>query len=121
MAEAIALRDAADVISPRSAGIAPLGFVAESTKATLLANGYALDGLHSKPLDEELWNSADVVINMTGRPRNFAFYGFSDHAKVEDWQVSDPYGADSAFYQKTCEEIQQRIQTLAERLRGRDA
>jgi protein-tyrosine-phosphatase len=117
MAEAIARRDAADVISPSSAGIAALGFVVEDTKRTLEANGYSAEGLHSKPVDAELWNSADLVINMTGRPRNYAFHALTDHDKVEDWQVDDPYGADSAFYQKICEDLQGRIRALADRLR----
>jgi protein-tyrosine-phosphatase len=117
MAEAIARREAADVISPSSAGIAPLGFIVEDTKTTLERNGYSTEGLHSKAADAELWNSAQLVINMTGRPKNYAFYGFADHAKVEDWQVSDPYGADSAFYQKICEELQRRVRALADRLR----
>jgi len=117
MAEAIARRDAADVISPSSAGISPLGFVVEDTKATLERNGYSTEGLHSKAADAELWNAAHLVINMTGRPKNYAFYSLPDHAKVEDWQVSDPYGADSAFYQKIFEELQRRVGALADRLR----
>ena len=37
MAEAIARRDAADVIEAASAGVAPLGFVAQQTGLTLVA------------------------------------------------------------------------------------
>jgi protein-tyrosine-phosphatase len=117
MAEAIARRDASDVIEPVSAGIAPLWFVAEATKETLVANGIPADHLSSKELSEELWTSADLVINMTGRPSKVAFRWVPDRGDVEDWQIQDPYGADSAVYQKTCEDLRRRILALAERLR----
>jgi len=68
MAEAIARQDAWDVIRPLSAGVASLGFVVETTQETLAANGYSTDELRSKPLTDKLWDAADVVINMTGRP-----------------------------------------------------
>ena len=117
MAEAIARQDAADVIAPRSAGVAALGFVVEATKQTLAANGYATEGLESKPLDEELWESADVVVNMTGRPSEMVFRAFAGRAKVEDWVVTDPYGGGAALYQRICSELRDRVRELAERLR----
>jgi protein-tyrosine-phosphatase len=50
MAEAIARRDAADVIEARSAGLMPLGFVADLTKETLEQGGYSAEGLESKAI-----------------------------------------------------------------------
>jgi protein-tyrosine-phosphatase len=116
MAEAIARKDAQEQIDASSAGLAPLGFVAEMTTQTLLRNGYAVDGLASKPISPETWESADVVINMSGRAREFAFRNFREHAKVEDWEIEDPYG-DAAKYQGTYESIQRRVAELARRLR----
>lgn len=121
MAEAIARSEAWDVIEPLSAGIAPLGFVAEETIETLAGNSFSVEGLESKALNAGLWDSADVVINMTGRPTDAAFRWFPDLGKVEEWRVSDPYGEDRAVYQKVCSEIQGRVGELAERLRGRQA
>jgi len=118
MAEAIAWRDASEEIEASSAGLAPLGFVAETTKQTLLRNGYAVEGLASKPISLEAWESADVVINMSGRAREFAFRNFRRHAKVEDWEIEDPYG-DPEKYQGTYESIQQLVAELAQRLRKR--
>ena len=117
MAEAIARRDAPDVITPASAGIASLGFVVETTKETLAANGYSTDDLRSKPLTEKLWDAAHVVINMTGRPGEALVRAFSEPKKVEDWLVLDPYGEDGPTYQIICQELQQRVADLAERLR----
>ena len=50
MAEAIARYDAADVIEPASAGLSPLGYIADLTKQTLMRNGYSVTGLTSDPL-----------------------------------------------------------------------
>jgi arsenate reductase (thioredoxin) len=116
MAEAIAWRDASEEIEASSAGLAPLGFVAEMTTQTLLRNGYAVDGLASKPISSGAWESADIVINMSGRAREFAFRNFGGHTKVEDWEVEDPYG-DSERYQGTYETVQRRVLELARRLR----
>jgi protein-tyrosine-phosphatase len=117
MAEAIARKDALEQIDASSAGLAPLGFVAEMTTQTLAKNGYATDGLTSKSISLEAWESADIVINMSGRAREFAFRNFNGHGKVEDWEIEDPYG-DAAKYQGTYESIQRRVAELARRLRG---
>ena len=66
MAEAIARNDAGDVIEPSSAGLLPLGYVADLTKQTLLKNGYAVRGLTSDALTPEAMEAADIIINMTG-------------------------------------------------------
>ncbi len=116
MAEAIARQDALQEIEASSAGLAPLGFVAEMTTQTLLRNGYAVDGLASKPITAEAWESADVVINMSGRAREFAFRNFGGHAKAEDWEIEDPYG-NAEKYQGTYEAVQRRVAELAQRIR----
>ena len=116
MAEAIARKDAPEQMDASSAGLAPLGFVAEMTTQTLLKNGHSADGLTSKPISPEAWESADIVINMSGRAREFAFRNFRGLAKVEDWEIEDPYG-DATKYQGTYESIQRRVADLARRLR----
>lgn len=116
MAEAIARKDSADVIEASSAGVAPLGFVAETTKTTLAANGYATDGLDSKQILREVWDAADIVINMSGRPPEHAFRNF---AKVEDWEIADPYGEDPEVYQRTFEDIRRHIAALTAKLNQR--
>ena len=118
MAEAIALRDAADLVLTASAGLSPLGVVQKLTLQTLEANGYPTDGLYSKPILKEAWAEADLVINMSGYPRERAF-ARSDWHKVEDWNVDDPYGSDPAVYQRTFEDIRAKIESLALRLRDR--
>jgi protein-tyrosine-phosphatase len=114
MAEAIARYDAADVIDPHSAGLSPLGSIADLTIQTLAMNGYSANGLTSNKMTLEACEAADIIINMTGKPNEEAF---SHHEKVEDWIVRDPYGADADTYQRVFEGIQRRIGQLAEGLR----
>jgi protein-tyrosine-phosphatase len=118
MAEAIALRDAANLMETASAGLSPLGVVQKLTLQTLQANGYRTDALYSKPILNDAWAAADLVINMSGYPRERAF-ARGDWHKVEDWHVEDPYGCDPAVYQRIFEDIRTKIETLAARLRKR--
>src|SRR6266403_2314268 len=116
MAEAIARQDAFQEIEASSAGLAPLGFVADMTRQTLLRNGYVVDGLTSKPISAEAWESADMVINMSGRAREFAFRNFGGYSKAEDWEIEDPYG-NAEKYQGTYEAVRRRVAELAQRIR----
>jgi arsenate reductase len=114
MAEAIARKDASDVIEPASAGLYPLGEIPMRTQEALKQSGYSADGLASKRISPEAWKRADLVINLSGRMRELEF---EDYEKVEDWDVADPYGEDAAIYQRILKEIQGRVKNLAQRLR----
>jgi len=118
MAESIASRDAADLFETASAGLNPLGVVQKLTLQTLQANGYPTAELYSKPILNDSWTEADLVINMSGYPRERAFPRAEWH-KVEDWKVDDPYGSDPAVYQRTFEDIRTKIETLVARVRER--
>ncbi len=114
MAEAIARYDAADVMEPSSAGLVPLGYIADLTKQTLSRNGYSANGLTSDSLTREAAERADLIINMTGEPRAG---NYGDVDKVEDWIVEDPYGADPETYQRVFESLRRRVSQLAMSLR----
>jgi protein-tyrosine-phosphatase len=114
MAEAIARYDAADVIEASSAGLSPMGSIAEQTKETLILNGYSANGLTSDPLTREVADAADIIINMTGRQGEEIFW---EQEKVEDWVVQDPYGAAPETYQRVLEGIKRRVDQLAMGLR----
>jgi len=116
MAEAIARYDAADVMEPSSAGLSPLGYLAELTKQTLMKNGYSTNGLTSSILTRAATEAAELIINMTGRSREDIFRGLQ---KVEDWIVQDPYGEDQETYQRVFEGIRRRVNQLVLRLRGK--
>src|SRR6266481_2211290 len=106
MAEAIARVDAYDAIDAFSAGLAPIGFITELTKQTLMRNRCWVEDLESQKISARVWDQVDIVINMSGRPRELAFV---DYSKVEDWEIEDPYGRDSDTYQQVFEEIRLRV------------
>jgi arsenate reductase (thioredoxin) len=117
MAEAIATRLAGDIIEASSAGLTPLGRVEPLTFETLARNGYQAPGLASKPIRFDALRAADIVINMSGRPKEVVC---SVPARVEDWPVEDPYGADAELYQRIFEDIERRVAKLVDRLRDHE-
>lgn len=115
MAEAIARHKASDVIEPSSAGLVPFGQIPRTTLEVLRERGISVDGQSSKALRPEDVSSADLVINMTGRPGGSIFE--KQMPRMEDWDVGDPYGSDLTVYREICQEIELRIENLARRLR----
>ena len=115
MAEALARHSTSDVIEASSAGIAPLGRIAEATQAVLEERGVSMDGQFSKALRPDDSKAAEVIVNMTGLPGTAVFVG--SKAKVEDWAIEDPYGEDLETYRRICDEIEERVADLAVRLR----
>jgi arsenate reductase len=116
MAESIAQRDCSDIFDCSSAGLTPLGVVQKQTIATLQSNGYPVENLISNAISKDEWAAADLVINMSGYPKQRAFPR-SEWRKVEDWPVEDPYGSDPVVYQRIFEDIRTRIGSLTVRLR----
>jgi len=114
MAEAIARKEAGDVMEPSSAGVFPLGMICETTRTVLEGNQYSVEGLASKGLRDFPPHDVDLVVNMSGLFGPFADAGYP---RVEHWTVADPYGADEGTYQTILEEIQRRVRGLAGRLR----
>lgn len=117
MAEAIARLDAPDEIEAFSAGLMPIGFVPELTQQTLMKNGYWVKGLVSKGISPKIWEQADIVINMSGRPRELAF---PEYSKVEDWEMEDPFGENLETHQQVFEKIRLRVGELAEQCRRKN-
>jgi protein-tyrosine-phosphatase len=127
MAEAIARHEAHDIIEPSSAGLYPLGRLADLTEQTLTANGYPLEGLSSKPLRSEALQNSDLLVNLSGvsltplfkgdsAVEPFASCGIAEN--IEEWEVADPYGTTPEIYQEILQQIQGRVRQLATRLRA---
>ncbi|HXZ13424.1 MAG TPA: low molecular weight phosphatase family protein [Candidatus Sulfotelmatobacter sp.] len=115
IAEAVARHSASDVIEASSAGIAPLGVVANRTHAVLRERGVRSDGQFSKGLhDDSIPQPPDMVVNMSGIPGNTLF----GNLNYEDWRVEDPYGEDMETYRRICDDIEARVAELAARLRS---
>jgi arsenate reductase len=117
MAEAIARVKAGDVIEASSAGISPLGRIADDTRRVLLEQGITIDGQFSKGVGHPSLAPADLIVNMTGISGKALFAG----ENVVDWEVADPYGEDMRSYRVVCEDIDMRIAEFAGELRQRSS
>jgi protein-tyrosine-phosphatase len=115
MAEAIARHKASDVMEPSSAGLVPFGEIPNTTVAVLEECGISAAGQSSKPLRSEDMSAADLIVNMTGRSGASIFK--EGLARVEDWDVGDPYGFNLAVYRGIRDQIDARVEDLARRLR----
>jgi arsenate reductase (thioredoxin) len=113
MAEALARRDAADIILAESAGLHPLGFIDKTAIAVLTERGISVEGQYSKGLRDHSLSKPDLVINMSGSPGVSLFHG----RKFEDWQVEDPFGESMELHRRICDDIDRRVRDLAARLR----
>ena len=117
MAEALARHHAADVIEPTSAGISPLGTIADQTRQVLLERGILMPGQRSKGTTEADIAAAQLIVNLTGI-HGPALFRETVGAPIEDWEVTDPYGDEMEVYRRVCDEIEARILELAARLRS---
>lgn len=113
MAEGLAKELAADVIEAQSAGVAPLGQIANSTREVLLERGISIDGHFSKFLTDCSLAQPDLIVNMSGLAGHALFAGRA----FEDWDVGDPYGDDMETYRRICDDIEARVRDLAARRR----
>jgi len=113
MAEALARHAAADVILPESAGVSPLGRIAEETQRVLAEKGIGVDGQSSKGLEAVSEFQPDIVVNMSGIPGKALF----PRGEVLDWEVQDPFFADMETHRRICDDIEARVAALAGRLR----
>ena len=115
MAEALGRHLASDVMEPASAGISPLGRVAEATLRVMHERGVSTNGLYSKGVQELDPDSFQLIVNMTGMPGNALFPG----AQVLDWEIDDPFGEDLATHRRICDDIEELVKKLAETLRAK--
>jgi arsenate reductase len=117
MAEALARHLASDIIEAESAGVSPFGRIADMTRSVLHERGIETEKLRSKGLRDTAAFFPDLVINMSGITGKSLFPGIAH----EDWEVEDPWGEDVVTYRRICEDIEERVRDLAERLRRETA
>jgi arsenate reductase len=114
MAEALARHYAADIIAAESAGLRPLGFIDPTARAVIEERGISMDGQFSKGLHNHALSTPHLTINMSGVPGN----SFLKDRAFEDWPIADPFCEDMETHRRICDDIQSRINALAERLRS---
>jgi arsenate reductase len=118
MAEAIAQSLGGDRVVARSAGLAPAGFIAGPTVATLRRLGYPAEGLSSQGLEAFDIADFDVVVSMFGSEIHPPI-PCGPHALQMNWPVPDPFGEDESLYLRVARDIEARVRRLlAEELAG---
>ena len=111
MAEAIARALAGERVGVQSAGITPLGRIADQTIATLDILGYPSGDLSSKGFGELEGDEFDVVVSLLGEwgldhiPQSFG-------SRREAWAIPDPYGEDDEVYFEVARQLDRRIRQL---------
>jgi protein-tyrosine-phosphatase len=111
MAEAITRALGGGRIEALSAGLSPLGWVADQTLSTLRTLGYDIDGLSSKGLDDVPLEDVDIVVSLLGARGLDAIPG-NVGARRESWPIVDPYGEDEELYLAVARELESRIGQL---------
>ena len=114
MAEAIAGALGGNTVDACSAGLTPLGWVADQTIATLEALGYPSDGLVSKGFDDIAREDFDVVVSLLGE-RGLDHIPLGFDARREAWAIPDPFGEDEATYLAVARQLERRIEDLLAR------
>ena len=111
MAEAITRGLGGESVDARSAGLAPLGWLAEPTLAVLEARGFSTVGLSSKGLDAVEADDLDVVVSLIG-DHGLAVLPHGMGARREAWPIPDPFGEDEVFYLEVARQLEDRIRRL---------
>jgi arsenate reductase (thioredoxin) len=113
MAEALARAIASDVIAPSSAGISPIGYIADQVQFVLLQRGILMTDHFCKNMRHPSISAPQLYVNLSGIPGEQLF---SD-LPFEDWEVPDPADEKIESFQRTCEDIEARVLGLADRIR----
>jgi len=114
MAEAFARAYGSDILSVRSAGLAPASIVQPLTRRVLTEKNITSEGQFPKGLESVAAESFDVVVNISGEPlpsRPAA------HRSIE-WRVRDPIGQSETLYRSVATEIEALVMRLILELRG---
>ncbi len=108
MAEAIARHFRGNEMEARSAGLAPLGYVAPYTLEVLEEAGISTEGLYSKGLTEIRLDDVDYLFNLThfkvGPLIPSSFSG-----KLISCHILDPFGEGIEIYRQVREELEDLI------------
>ena len=114
MAEAFARAYGSDILTVRSAGLAPASIVQPLTRQVLTEKNIASEGQFPKGLESVAADSFDVVVNISGEPlpsRPVA-------QRSIEWRVRDPIGQSESLYRSVAAEIEALVMRLILEMRG---
>ncbi len=92
--------------------------------------GISLKNFKSKPITEDVINIADLILTMTSSHKNRVIdivptainktYTLKEYVESSenDYDITDPYGADLEYYKKCSKEIYEKLVKLSEKLKS---
>lgn len=111
MAEGFARTYGSDVLKASSAGLAPAASISPLTHQVMKEKGVSTEEHFPKDVKQMDLGKFQLIINISGLP-------FRNHgAKVENWAVRDPIGANEKIFRQVRDEIERRVQRLIIQLR----
>lgn len=114
MAEAMTRTLGGGRVVARSAGLQPLGWIAEPTRAILQQLGYESSGLRSKGLDEVELEDVDVVVLLLASRPHGKVIGSLGIPEIW-WQLRDPFGEEDQVYLDVAKALEKRVRSFIER------
>lgn len=111
MAEAIARSIGGEDVEVFSAGLHPMGRVAEGSLATLQQLGYSTEGLRSKGLGQIDLDGIDLIVSLMG-PEGLSTLPRRVCAEKIAWGIPDPYGEDEESYLAVARLLEKKISSL---------
>lgn len=116
MAEAWARHLSAGGMEAMSAGVRPLGFIAEETIEVMREKGISLDGHKSKGLGAIHWQQVDVLVNMSPYSRDTIAPAFTGR-RIE-WRVHDPFDEPLESFREVRDHLEKLVRKLLSELQG---
>jgi len=110
---ALLARRVGDAVGVHSAGSSAVSEIDENVRAAMEEVGLDLSDAFTKPLTDEVLASADIVVTMG---RSVGPVAIPDGVRHVDWRVGDPAGAPLGEVRRVREDIERRVDALAEEL-----
>ena len=110
---ALLSRAAGDAVSVHTAGSDPGGEIDANVRIAMDEIGIDLSEEFTKPLSPEVVGDADVVVTMG---RSVGEVDIPASARHVDWRVGDPAGAELAEVRRVRDDIERRVERLANEL-----
>ena len=119
MAEAIARGIGGAGVDVSSAGLHPMGTVAEGSIMALETLGYSTEHLRSKGLGDVDLDSMDLIVSLMG-PEGLTPLPRRLCAEKISWRISDPYGEDDESYIRVAKLLEKKISNLLTSQKSRE-
>ena len=107
MAEAWANHFGKGRVQASSAGLFPLGSIAEDTYMVMREKGIPLDGQWSKSLRDVVVAEMDVVVGMGCEVDCPVPVGFK--GRVVDWEIPDPFGRGTESFRNVRDMVERQV------------